>query len=298
MLLKKLIDVLYSNNCLHDFMLLIQQIANKSIPVTNIAFLLCLERAKWQSLASTVPMRFRTIAKKIWSVVYRLLKGKWIQFFSGTKNWGHIISKMSKRGQMNPKDSEINFAVPNEWYLHDTDRNMGKIIPPGIITKSCEILQNKQNIMILGDIKRISRGLGWNRYGDVNLWGFEDPPSLKEKTEQTEREINFMELMLNDFNDLDDIDKFVKLKQLIKIITLRIKNVQHLQVAEGKTLEKYEKASSSPQNYESVKSAAKTYIYDCKLFVKSALSINGQICELLSSIQGSWHLLKSSTLNL
>ena len=81
--------------------------------------------------------------------------------------------------------------------MHDTDKKIGRIIPPGIITKSCEILQNKQNVMILGDIKRISRGLGWNRYGDVNLWGFEDPPSLEEKTEQTEREINFIELMLN-----------------------------------------------------------------------------------------------------
>ena len=49
---------------------------------------------------------------------------------------------------MNPKDSKINFAVPNEQYLHDTDKNMGRIIPPGIITKSCEILQNKQNGMI------------------------------------------------------------------------------------------------------------------------------------------------------
>ena len=61
---------------------------------------------------------------------------------------------------MNPKDSKINFAVPNERYLHDTDRQMGKIKPPGIITKSCEILQNKQNVMTLGDIKRISRCLG------------------------------------------------------------------------------------------------------------------------------------------
>ena len=76
---------------------------------------------------------------------------------------------MSKRGQMYPKDSKINFAVPSEWYLHDTDKTMGKIIPPGIITKSCEILQNKENVMILGDIKRISRGLGWNIYGDLNL---------------------------------------------------------------------------------------------------------------------------------
>ena len=63
---------------------------------------------------------------------------------------------MCTRGKMNLKESKINFTVPNERYLCDTDKNMGKIIPPGVIKQSCEILRNKQNVMILGDIKRIS----------------------------------------------------------------------------------------------------------------------------------------------
>ena len=76
--LKTLINILFTNNCLQDFMLLIQQIIDGSLPVTNIAFLLCLERAKWQSLGSTAAMRFRKISKTFWAVVYRLLKGKGI----------------------------------------------------------------------------------------------------------------------------------------------------------------------------------------------------------------------------
>ena len=40
----------------------------------------------------------------------------------------------------------------------------------------------------------------------------------------------------------------MKLKELVKLITNRIKNVQFLQVAESKKLEKYEQASLSPQN--------------------------------------------------
>ena len=85
---------------------------------------------------------------------------------------------------MNLKESKINFAVPNERYLCDTDKNMGKIISPGVIKQSCKILRNKQHVMILGDIKRISQGLGKNYYGDINLWGFEDPPTLQQKTEK------------------------------------------------------------------------------------------------------------------
>ena len=122
-------------------------------------------------------------------------------------------------------------------------QNMGKIIPPGVIKESCEILKNKQNVIILGDIKRISWGLGKNHYGDINLWGFEDLPTLEQKTEQTEREIHYIETMLDEFNELDDLDKFMKLKKLVKLITNRIRNVCFLQVAKRKKLEKYEKAS-------------------------------------------------------
>ena len=104
---------------------------------------------------------------------------------------------------MNPKESKINFAVPNERYLRDTDKKMGKIIPPGTILKSFELLQNKNNVMILRDIKRISWGLGKNKSGDVNLWGFEDPPTLQDLNDQTNRELFFVNEMMNNFNDLD-----------------------------------------------------------------------------------------------
>ena len=56
--LRSLINVLYAHNCLNDFMILLRQLVSGSLPVNNIAFLICLERAKWQSLCSTAAMRF------------------------------------------------------------------------------------------------------------------------------------------------------------------------------------------------------------------------------------------------
>ena len=56
--LRSLINVLYAHNCLNDFMILLRQLVSGSLPVNNIAFLLCLERAKWQCLCSTAAMRF------------------------------------------------------------------------------------------------------------------------------------------------------------------------------------------------------------------------------------------------
>ena len=61
--------------------------------------------------------------------------------------------------------------------------------------------------MILGDIKRISHGLGKHKYGDVNLWGYEEPPTLDDKLEQT-----------------------------IRIISCRIRDVQKLQIEERENL--------------------------------------------------------------
>ena len=62
-LLMALVNVLYASNCLHDFMLLVKQLADKTLLVMNIAFLLCLERSRCQSLTSTAGMRFRDITK-------------------------------------------------------------------------------------------------------------------------------------------------------------------------------------------------------------------------------------------
>ena len=63
-LLTALVNVLYSSNCLLDFMLFVKQLADKTLTVMNIAFLLYLERSRWQSLTSTAGMRFRDGTKK------------------------------------------------------------------------------------------------------------------------------------------------------------------------------------------------------------------------------------------
>ena len=55
-LLKPLIEVLYENSCLKDYMTLVQSLSDGNLPPNNIAFLLCLERGKWQSLKTTTQM--------------------------------------------------------------------------------------------------------------------------------------------------------------------------------------------------------------------------------------------------
>ena len=58
-LLKKLVENLYETDCLPDFMSLMTQLSDGSLSPLNIAFLLALEQARWQSLKTTTQMRFR-----------------------------------------------------------------------------------------------------------------------------------------------------------------------------------------------------------------------------------------------
>ena len=120
--MRNLVQKLYRTQCLQDFILLVTQLADGSLSPLNIAFLLCLECAKWQSLKSTTQMRFCNVTKKFRLVVYHLLKGKGLRFFSGPKNYRQVISKETAKGNYDPKKSKINFAVPDECYLRTQDR--------------------------------------------------------------------------------------------------------------------------------------------------------------------------------
>ena len=87
-LLKPLIEVLYENSCLKDFMNLVQSLSDGTLSPTNISFLLCLERAKWETLKTTTQMWFWDVTKKFWLVVYRLLKGERDQIFFWSQKLG------------------------------------------------------------------------------------------------------------------------------------------------------------------------------------------------------------------
>ena len=124
-MVRNLVENLYVAGCLQDFMLLVTHLALGKLSPLNIAFILCLEHTQWQSLKSTTQIRFKDVTEKFWLVVYRLLKGKGIRFFSGPKNYGQVISKTTTRGNYNLEKSDINFAVPDERYPRTQDGILG-----------------------------------------------------------------------------------------------------------------------------------------------------------------------------
>ena len=103
-MLRKLVDNLDVEGNLNDFMLLIKQLASGDFPANNIVLLLLLDRVRFQETDNTVGMRYRSVTKLFWSVVYWLCKGVGLKFFGGEKNWGQFVTQSSKKSHYSPKN--------------------------------------------------------------------------------------------------------------------------------------------------------------------------------------------------
>ena len=84
----------------------------------------------------------------------------------------------------------------------------------------------------------MSKGLGKNTNGDVNLWGYEKPPNLQERTEEMNRNIAFVNDMRNHVEEYDEMDKLLKIKTLLRMASCKIRSVTEAHVSERRRLEK------------------------------------------------------------
>ena len=284
-MMRNLVENLYVAGCLPDFMILVNQLASGDLSPSNIAFLLCLERAKWQSLKTTTQMRFRDVTKKFWLVVYRLLKGKGIRFFSGPKNYGQVITSEATRGNYDPKKSDINFAVPDERYLRSQDRILGRIVQPGIIEPSLNILQNHKDVVLMADCKRLAKGLKGDCVGDVDLWGHEKIPTLQDKLQKFREDCHVLSNQIKSLPNASVLQCYTNLKYTLKLVTTKIRDVREIENAERKRLLNYEKLSPDPNYKVAAKGACRSHIYDCKIFITNALELNKNICKCMSYLQ-------------
>ena len=292
---RNLIEVLYPTKCLPDFMLLVKQLAAGNFSPTNIAFLLCLERSRWEFLVTTTQMHFRAVTKQFWLVVYRLLKGKGFRFLSGPKNWGQVVSEEAPKGKYDPKKSEVNFAVPDERYLQSMDSVLGRIIDPGIIDDSMKMIEGHKDIVLMADCKQLAKGLKGDSLGDVDLWGHEGNPTMKEKLEEFREQYSFLTQPTKQLPDSnDDIEVYMNLIGILKMITEKIGDVRLVEIQECRQLLNHERCNPDPGYKTAAKSSCRAHIYECKIFVNHALELNNSICKALSHLQKNYCSFNSS----
>lgn len=163
-------------------MLLIDQLLSGSFSVSNIALLLCLERAKLQSLNSTGNMDYSKETLTFWKEVYRLFGGAAIRLFSGPKHSGKLPPESQRI--LNPSISDSNFAVPDVKVLRNCEsiNPIPRKVEPGIIPQTVNLVAktHDKEFILAVDGKKISQGINSNG-GDIDLWGHEFPKLKDEK---------------------------------------------------------------------------------------------------------------------
>ena len=102
----------------------------------------------------------------------------------------------AQSGKFDPSKGSFNFAVPDVKTLLRHQKHKDKIMLPGIISSSFDLVDKMKPFILEYDAKRIASGLAPNKIGDVNLWGYKGPPYLSEAENKFKEEINIIEQLL------------------------------------------------------------------------------------------------------
>ena len=69
-------------------------------------------------------------------------------------------------------------------------------MPTGVINEGIKMLDPSKEYIISLDGKQTGKGLKEVGQGDVDMWGFEGPPSLQDTIELNNKEINFFDMLM------------------------------------------------------------------------------------------------------
>ena len=241
-------------------------------------------------------MCYCALTKKFWTIVYRLCKGVGLKFFSGEKNWGQVINKSTSKSKYSPRNSKVNFAVPDEKVLRNYNRLLPKVIQPGKIESCLNLLTNKKDIIIMGDGKMVMKGLKTNFEGDVNLFGHEKEPNLNDLKTEIDNKLHYVSNSVKRFPEITLHDKYETLVDMITMITDVIRRVKNFHKTEQKKLNRYMKQKENgPKNIpDKAISNCKTNMYTAVLWIRKVLILNLNLARLCTGIQENLHIFNSS----
>lgn len=303
----KLVRRLNAGGILYPFMTLLEVIADGSFDLENIALLLCLERAKLHHLNSTTQMTFSNKTMTFWKVFYRLGHGLIYRLMAGMRNLGSIVSHQTTRGYYDPAKCKSNFAPPSLQQLRKFKSDLPSEIPPGIISHSLDLIANNDKEYVLAvDGKKVSQGLN-AKYGDIDLWGHEKSPTLKESESRRDAEVAYFkeceqmqEVFRNTGGDAMKKQLVDKTIQAVNIISKRIQQIRGIicgQKSLLKKLNKLQETTHEKDKYRNAISKVGATIFECDAFVRSALSHNFSLSKYVSCLKGTNTMTNQKVIN-
>ncbi|XP_053404619.1 uncharacterized protein LOC128558653 [Mercenaria mercenaria] len=288
-------------------------VAADKFPLDNICYLLFLDVIQWYSNPITSQMRyFQSETLKFWEVGYRLFKGKFLRFMSGPRSTGQVVSGEQSKGYCSSIESNVNFAVPSLSVLNQESLDP---IYPGILNESIAKLAEhlQTNIIKIGiDGKKIAQGKG-KQAGDIDCWGFENEPTLKDRKERYKEEKNiisgisqYVEAFDEEhISDREVLNLKIKLQRLFNLIGLRLKDLREVALKVSQGLSKFlklaccENGDWKKSRYAPVISSLKVKKYDVNLAIETGLHLVNELGAQLVKLNGTEHLYsKSGTVNM
>ena len=108
---------------------------------------------------------------------------------SGFKNIGCIIDGKTQRGVYDPKESKVNFAVPDVIVRSLSKKEDVESIKAGILNTILNRMSTNSSEVtykICLDGKKINSSAAEG--GEIDLWGFEKAPTLRDLKDKLDKE--------------------------------------------------------------------------------------------------------------
>lgn len=298
--LKQFVDKLSDCGMLQYFMDLFNQVGAGTLSPLELPLLLAFERAHFQSIPSTTCMTFHPMTKKFFALGYNLFGNSFLEYCSGPKSHGQIITGQSERGRFDPAAAKVNFVVPNRRHLHSELEEFQKHIYPGIISQSLDLVQDRKDLILQIDGKKIARGLRplsliedsipeHAFVGDVDCWGFEEP-NLSTVRDTVEAQFQSLQVSKHNFADSSTNSRLNMLEGHMKLLGSRMQQIRMQQLKIKGSLqynEKKHQQAGAIKRYHYAISACKTYLYSMYLWTEKALTHIGKFLSCAAMIQGA-----------
>ena len=277
------------------FMAFMQMISSGQLSVVNMAVLLAMEMALLFSLLSTTQMRYRNDTSLFWETVLSVGRPRTLRLFSSDKHFGQVNSGQSMKSKYNPSKGHFNFTVPDEKTLRKSKTGLPKVIKCGIIDEALNLVDKKKQFVLSMDGKQLIPGLINESEGDVNLWGYEGPPTLIENLARLSREEDIIIDVVGKASiEKNSIDKYCKdFKIIVQLITKRIRGLREAKVRQEQLRSRFNKKILSTPDIGSKYAVAFSDI-DCFICradsaIDNLLKINVKWCYIMSLVNGNSH---------
>ena len=285
-----LIIKMNEEHLLPHFMAFVNGITDGTISVSNIAILLALEYSYLMSLSNTMRMRYREETCKFWEIVKTVGGSRLMRLFSSDKHHGKVNSNVCLKSKYHPETGNFNFAVPDSKILRRSKTQIPNRVPAGIISESLSMIDKSKEIVVCLDGKQTAKGLRNTYEGDVDLWGFEGPPSLKDTHEENQREVTFFNMLALKLSETEDFcpEVIKELKFALQITSHKIKNLREAvvrhEILRNSFQNKIRKTPNIGSKYIYAFSEINAFIEHSKALVSKLLNLNLKWCKIMATI--------------